>query len=179
MANKNAKTELSKQQLPVELLKVINGWIDSADNKANTILAFNGAIFAFLVTQSTDIKSFVSKLDCGGLIYDFITLLYLSYLTTFFYSIYHVLKTLLPDIKTRHPSLFFFGSISNETFENYRKKYFALKNDDAVDVLLEQVHTNSTIANLKHKNLQKAIKSLFVNLVIFVVILLVRALNGI
>ena len=58
------------------------------------------------------------------------------------------------------PSVFFFGSIGNMTLANYKKSVKVMNNQDIIDDLEEQIHTNSLLCSLKAKWYNKGMKCL-------------------
>ena len=63
-------------------------------------------------------------------------------------------------VQTQAQSLFFFGSINKMQLNEYRNKINNLTEQEFIEDLEEQIHTNSRICTLKASYYNKGIKSL-------------------
>jgi len=169
-----------KESLPVlqvitELHKSISEWIGNADFKATAILTLNGVIIALLSTRTHDFKEILLKTSCSNPVTTTATLSFGLYLITFAVSLFFVFRTLLPDVKERTSSPFFFGSIAKMSLQAFQKHMSTLNENKALDSLTEQIHINSAIASSKFHSLKRSIQFLFLSLFFLIFFLLVTA----
>ena len=149
-----------------ETLGIINTWIGNIDTKVSFSLALSGALIGVIfdkgrprifrrIAEVSNLK-LLSGGDLIGTI--LVILLYLSS----FMSILCFMLSIIARVNnpSNAPSVFFFGSIGNMTLANYKKSVKVMNNQDIIDDLEEQIHTNSLLCSLKAKWYNKGMKCL-------------------
>ena len=149
-----------------ETLGIINTWIGNIDTKVSFSLALSGALIGVIfdkgrprifrrIAEVSNLKV-LSGGDLIGTI--LVILLYLSS----FMSILCFMLSIIARVNnpSNAPSVFFFGSIGNMTLDNYKKSVKVMNNQDIIDDLEEQIHTNSLLCSLKAKWYNKGMKCL-------------------
>lgn len=156
-----------------ETLGIINTWIGNIDTKVSFSLALSGALIGVIfdkgmphifkrIAEVSNLKV-LSGGDLIGAI--LVVLLYLSS----FISILCFMLSIIARVNnpSNAPSVFFFGSIGNMTLANYKKSVKAMNDQDIIDDLEEQIHTNSLLCSLKAKWYNKGMKCLLVAVVLW------------
>ena len=148
-------------------LNRVSEWIRFSDRKSAFLSVYYTWLFWFLLSQKQLIFENIPKNgDCYILI---IILIWISFILGFillFASIFPSLKNWKKD-----NSLFYFKHISKMDITKYTKEIWWLSEKDARKQIIEQIYTNSNIANSKMENVQRSTKVLFI-LIILISILL-------
>lgn len=173
--NQMRKNRAFKREDAYETLGIINTWIGNMDTKVSLALALAGVLVGVIFEKGMP-NAFeriieVSKLAelSGGEIIAaiLVVLLFLSG----FISILCFMLSIITRVKNFNnaPSIFFFGSIGNMTLENYKRELRNMGEEEIIDDLEEQIHTNSRICNLKAKWYNKGTRFLLVTVVLWFV----------
>ena len=146
-------------------------YIKFSDQKSGFISVYYSAILGFLISCKASVLLYISShhgivLFCYILVLSANVILFLSGIFWLFRSIFPRLTNLTTD-----KSVFYFGHVANLKFIDYLKDLKKLSVHDIKEQIIEQIHTNSAIANWKMKNIQKSIKFLFA--LVFMVIVLI------
>lgn len=152
-------------------LERINSWINNADAKVGAVLAFDVALLAYLGTLAGKVKAIANDEALSWepiILYVALSLYGISLAS----ALYFALRALFPDIRARAPSPFFFGSISRMDHQQFADQAKSLSPQGIEDALIEQVHTNSTIATAKFENLRIATYMSLAGLIFWVVSIL-------
>ena len=174
-SNQLQENKAFKKEDAYETLNIINTWIGNMDTKVSFALALVGVLVGVIfekgMPRAFDRISQVSKLAelSGGEIIAaiLVVLLYLSgfiSITCFMLSIIARVKNL-----NNAPSVFFFGSIGNMTLENYKNSVKNMEENEIIEDLKEQIHTNSRICSLKAKWYNRGIKFLLITVILWFV----------
>ncbi|MEE0334488.1 MAG: DUF5706 domain-containing protein [Catenibacterium mitsuokai] len=156
-----------------ETLGIINTWIGNIDTKVSFSLALSGALIGVIfdkgmphVFKRIAEVSNLKVLSGGDLISAILVIL--LYLSSFI-SILCFMLSIIARVNnpSNAPSVFFFGSIGNMTLANYKKSVKAMNNQDIIDDLEEQIHTNSLLCSLKAKWYNKGMKCLLAAVVLW------------
>lgn len=145
-------------------------WIKSCDTKASIALAMLGIFIAsvysepFLGLQKRIIISVFSNINFSNLIY--LVLVIFAYLL-FIYGTYNIIRVLLPQLKKsikfydelESDSLYYFESISNKTYLEYKKHKINRTLEEDFDDLLSQIYINAKIATKKYYFYRKGLLS--------------------
>lgn len=160
------------QFLQSELVRT-SGWIEFSDKKVAFLSAFHSAVFGLICYQKDRILQNFSVLSKTSLCLYLILLVGIA--ISFFVGVSFLVKSIFPKLKNSltNESLFYFGHVANMKFVDYSRKIKSLTVSSAKEQIIEQIYTNSLIANQKMKNIQRSIKSSlvlisFVTLLIFV-----------
>ena len=156
-----------------ETLGIINTWIGNIDTKVSFSLALSGALIGVIfdkgmphVFKRIAEVSNLKVLSGGDLISAILVIL--LYLSSFI-SILCFMLSIIARVNnpSNAPSVFFFGSIGNMTLANYKKSVKAMNNQDIIDDLEEQIHTNSLLCSLKAIWYNKGMKCLLAAVVLW------------
>ena len=149
-----------------ETLGIINTWIGNIDTKVSFSLALSGALIGVIFDKGrprifrriADVSN-LKVLSGGDLIGTILVIL--LYLSSFM-SILCFMLSIIARVNnpSNAPSVFFFGYIGNMTLANYKKSVKVMNNQDIIDDLEEQIHTNSLLCSLKAKWYNKGMKCL-------------------
>ena len=144
-------------------LERTQSWVMNADTKASLILAFNGGLFAHLVTKTPEIRALLFR---QGLMASSIVILVMSGLFILFFiiSIANCFKTIWPAIDGKIPSIFYFGTIQRLGLEEFKKRIRNLTEDGVEEELINQTYIVSTIACKKFTSVRKALINLILSL---------------
>jgi len=137
--------------LQTELSRV-SDWIQFTDQKAGFIAVFYSAILGYLITKRDVILSnlFICNETC-----DIWPLLFIGLIILLAMGIYQLFFTVVPKLKNTNTkeSLFY--------FEDFQIKFESMTDEEARKQLVEQIHTNSMIANTKMVSVKKSAVFLF------------------
>lgn len=159
----------------------INGWINSCDSKAGTVLALTGVLLTIIFTND-GMAEMYNVLQYIIPPANFCTVLYIIFLGSsvfmLCYGIVRLILTLVARINTniyQQPglitdSVLFFGKICNRpSYQVFQNDILSIKKDDYLKDLLSQVYINSKIANEKYVNYNKGIKWTIIGFIAFIV----------
>lgn len=163
----------------------INGWINSCDSKAGTVLALTGVLLTIIFTNDgmAEMYNVLQNIIPPA---NFCTVLYIVFLGSSMlmlcYGIGRLILSLLARINAdiyQQPelitdSVLFFGKISNRpSYQIFQNDVLSIKKEDYLKDLLSQVYINSKIANEKHVNYNKGIKWTIIGFIAFIVMFLI------
>jgi hypothetical protein len=152
-------------------LERASSWVVSADAKASLILAFNGGLFAHLMTKTPEIKTLLIEQGFG---ISSAILLVISGLFILFFilSITNCFRSIRPSLNAKTPSIFYFGTIQNLSLDLFKQKMKGLDEESIEDELINQTHIVSTVAYKKFTSVRKALNNLIASLIFWGGILL-------
>jgi len=152
-------------------LKHISEWIKFADKKTAFLTAYYSLIFGLVVSQKDTILNHLANYQKWVTVF-YIFILF-GVIVSFLVGISFLFKSIFPRLKNSFTdkSLFYFGNVASMKFVDYSKEIEKLTDDEIKKQIIEQIYTNSVIADQKMKNVQKSIKSLIV-LITFILILI-------
>ncbi len=133
-------------------LNMINEWIRDSDTKTSILMAIITLFSGLLVVKIDDIKSIIdfSSNPAIGTIFVIIILAYIfSYACVFYFSFMSLYARKNKD-KDNNNSIFFFGTISTLSKEEFIKDTSKIKDEDVLNDLKMQILINSKIANRKY-----------------------------
>jgi hypothetical protein len=151
-------------------LNRVSEWIKFADKKSAFLTAYYSVILGFLISQKEQIVEELVNYQKYATFF-FVVMLICAAIS-FLVGLFFLLKSVLPRLKNSltNKSLFYFGSIANMKFVDYSKEIENLTEDEMKKQIVEQIYTNSKIADQKMKNVKKSTIWLVVA-IIFVTIL--------
>jgi len=152
-------------------LERASSWVVDADTKASLILAFNGGLFAHLMTKAPDVKTLLIKQGFGTSSYILLAISGL-FILFFILSITNCFRTIRPSLNAKTPSIFYFGTIQNLSLDAFKQKIKNLNEEGIEDELINQTHIVSTVAYKKFTSIRKALNNLIASLVFWGGILL-------
>ena len=152
-------------------LERASSWIVNADAKTSFILAFNGVVFAYLMSKGPDIKAILFKQWTA---WQSIILLAVSVLFLIFFilSIRNCFRAINPSIDGQIPSVFYFGTIQSLGLEKFRQKIKSLDEEGIEEELINQTFVVSTIAYKKFTSARRALNHLMLSLLFWVGVLI-------
>lgn len=168
MANNNQQNEQAekafKKDDAYQTLEISNSWIGNMDTKVSFALAFVGVLIGSIFKEGLPnaFQKIGSVPDiCKAEATDILAviLVIVLYGTSLFAIIYFILA-ITARVQTQAQSLFFFGSINKMKFNEYKNKVNNLTEQELIEDLEEQIHTNSRICSLKASYYNKGIKCL-------------------
>lgn len=156
-----------------ETLGTINTWIGNIDTKVSFSLALSGALIGVIFDKGmprifkriAEVSNF-QVLSGGDLIGALlVALLYLSS----FISILCFMLSIIARVNnpSNAQSVFFFGSIGNMTLVNYKSSVKDMEEQDIINDLEEQIHTNSVLCSLKAKWYNRGMKYLLATVILW------------
>ncbi len=150
-------------------LKRISEWIQFSDKKTAFLSVYYSAIFGLLFSQEKSILRYFETNH--GLILNLYIFTFIAIILSFFIGVFYLFRSIFPILKNKSTdqSLFYFRHIANIKLFDYLEKVRKLTKEETRKQIIEQIHTNSIIADKKMRNIQKSIISLF--LLAFFVIL--------
>lgn len=178
--NQQQENIVFKKEDAFQTLTLINTWIGNIDTKISFALAlagvFIGMIFSGGLPNAFQRITQVSKLSelNGGEIFA-VLLVGLLYCASFL-SIISFIWAIIERVKNMNntPSLFFFGSIGAMKLQNYRDKANHITEQEMIEDLEEQIHTNSRICNQKAKWYNNGIKCLLITIILWFICMTFR-----
>ena len=161
--------KIKLQFLQAELNRV-SDWIRFADQKSAFLSVYYSAIFVFIISYKEKIQCSISIFENWSL-YFYIYLL-ISIAILFFVGFFFLFCSVFPRLKNHftNKSLFYFGCISKTKMVDYLKQIEELTEEESKKQILEQIYSNSIIADQKMKNVQNSTRILFI-LAVFIIVL--------
>lgn len=155
------------------ILEIINSWISNIDTKVSFALTLSGALIGFIFSIGLPnifrIIGEISKLKelSGGVIIGaiFICLLYITSLISVIYFMLAITARVKNHNNTQ--SIFFFGSIGKMELSDYKTNTNKINQQEILEDLKEQIHTNSMICNKKARYYNTGIRFLLVTVILW------------
>lgn len=163
-------------------LEIINNWISNTDTKVSFSLALIGALSTLIFKSGVPLAfkrvSEVSKLAelNGGELIGAI-LVAILYIVSFI-SIISFMLSITARVKNENSdsSIFFFCSISSMSLSEYKQRINEMSENNIVEDLQEQIHTNSKICRKKVKFYNIGNKFLLLTIIVWFVCMIFRLL---
>jgi hypothetical protein len=152
-------------------LNRVSEWIKFSDKKTAFLAAYYSVIFGIVISQKEQILQNIVNYQKWMFIFYFFILI--GVIIFFLVGIFFLFKSVFPRLKNSFTdkSLFYFGYVASMKFVDYLREIEKMTKDEVKKQVIEQVYTNSIIADQKMKNVQKSIRS-FVALVVFTLIMI-------
>lgn len=145
-------------------------WIASSDQKIGIIMIVLGTATAYLSNKVGEIIKIFAGAKLG--FWEFIVAFSITiYVFLIIKSGYFIFRALYPDIKTRSNSLFFFGSIASQNKEDFKRQIKSLTKEQVIDNLNDQTHIISELALFKFEKVKRAMESLFLAAIFWLILL--------
>ena len=178
--NNNQTDQVFTKDDAYQTLTNINTWIGNIDAKISFALALTGVLVGMIFSQGLP-NAFqriveatrLAELNGGEILAALIvSVLYL----VSFLSLVSFMWAIIARVKNQNkiPSLFFFGSIGKMDLNEYRNKINQIAENELVEQLEEQIHTNSRICSQKAKWYNTGIKLLLATIVLWFVCMTFR-----
>lgn len=178
--NQNSNGQGFEKEDAFQALSLINAWIGNIDTKISFALALVGVLIGVIFSggipnafQKIMQVSKLSELNGGEIFAVFLVgLLYCAS----FLSIVSFMWAIIARVKNMNnaTSVFFFGSIATMKLQKYREKANHMTEQELIDDLEEQIHTNSRICNQKAKWYNNGIKFLLIAIILWFICMAFR-----
>lgn len=172
MENNNS---LNKNDLIQRLDRHLD-WIKSCDTKASIVIAGTG-IFLSIFTAEHSINILNQILSQSIQNINFSNFLYLTlffiFWGMFIYGAYCLVRVLVPMMKkevliyqqnTRSDSLYYFESIGDKKYLEFKEKMINETPEDEIEDLLTQIYVNAIICSTKYSFYRKGIRLTFIGI---------------
>lgn len=171
----NNNSSLSKNDLTQRLDRHLD-WIKSCDTKASIVIA-GASIFLSIFAAEHSLNIFNEILSQTFQNIDFSNFLYLMllflFLGLFIYGVYCLIRVLVPMMKkevliyqqdTRSDSLYYFESIDDKNYLEFKEKMINETPENEIEDLLTQIYINAKICSAKYSFYRKGIRSTFIGI---------------
>lgn len=178
--NQQQENRVYTKEDAYQSLEIINTWISNIDTKVSFALAFVGVIIGMIL--GTDIPKAlkrvgeVSKLaELSGCEILAAVLVCVLYIVSFL-SVICFMLAIVARVKNLNStsSIFFFGSIGKMNLQNYKEKIKQLTDQQIIEDLEEQIHTNSKICSQKTRWYNIGTRFLMVTIVLWFICMAFR-----
>jgi hypothetical protein len=184
--------DLDKNILIEELDRLLD-WIKSCDTKASIVLAVVGIFVAGFTSEhsikmlNTIISTSINNISFSNLLY---LLLTAASWFIFVYGAYNLIRVLVPRLKksvmvyegTNQKSLYYFETISDRTFLEYKEQKMDRSAEEDIDDILSQIFINAKVSTKKysfyHKGILYAFTGMAGTLILYIIGILLVKLGG-
>lgn len=145
-----------------EELKRVSEWIKFADQKIAFLAVYYSALFGFVAVNKDLVIQRLLSLD-GRVLNAVLFVIFLG-IISFSIGIVFIISTVFPRLKNglTNESLFYYGTVSSMKFVDFKKKMSGLPIKGAKEQIIEQVYTNSVVADQKMKGVKNGVICLLV-----------------
>lgn len=166
---------VSKDDLLARLDRLLN-WISSCDTKSSIVIAGVGLFLTIFTSEHSFnmLKTILTKTIDHMYVFNVVYLIGFSIALLFFaYGSYCLIRVLVPrlskDLKkienTYNDSLYYFESISKNSFLEFENKIKNRNEHTDIKDILSQIYINSRICTIKYAYYSKGIKHVFIGTV--------------
>lgn len=143
-------------------LNRVSYWIRLSDRKSAFLSAYYSALLAVIISYKKNILTIVSTAESCTL--NLVILLIFIILISFGLGTFFLFRSVLPRQKNSftNTSLFYFGSVAKMKLIDYSKQMRKLTKKESKELILEQIYTNSVIADQKMKDVRNSTACLFI-----------------
>jgi len=174
----------------------VNNWVNNCDQKSSILLAIEGVVLTILCTS--DYISFIRQqlifpiynyYETGNGMFSIINTIQLFILAVMFIliflSVFYSLQVIKGTIDTKlfkqseltEKSLLHFSSISNKSFNEFKKDIVNQSEETVLNDLLSQIYINSSICDNKFKYHKKSVRCFCLFLFLLVLISFIQLLT--
>lgn len=189
----NTTSSLDKNDLTQRLDRHLD-WIKSCDTKASIVIAGAGIFLTiFTAEHSIDMLNQILSQTIENI--NFSNLLYLTLFFVFWgmfiYGAYSLIRVLVPMMKkevliyqqdTRADSLYYFESIDDKKYLEFKQKMIDETPEDEIEDLLTQIYINAKVCSAKYSFYRRGIRLTFIGiagiLVLYTVGIILLKLEG-
>ena len=179
-SNQNSTNPGFKKDDAYQTLTLINTWIGNIDTKISFALALAGVLIGVIFSggfpsafqRITEVTN-LAELHGGEILA--VILVGALYCVSFL-SVISFIWAIIARIKNPNdsPSIFFFGTIGKMELQNYKDRANSITEQELIEGLEEQIHTNSKICNQKAKWYNIGIKFLLGTVILWFVCMVFR-----
>lgn len=165
-----------KVELAWHLFDSLESQVVLADRKVQAVFALNAFLIAALSLQSQQTwRAVVANGFTTNIVVDLLLkALFLGCVCLATWSAVRALSPRLSQhkkiLKPHKKSLFYFGDITAQSFQDFSASFLSLTNVEAINELLISIHAVSGILDLKYKLLKRATLAISLSLLIWVLI---------
>lgn len=189
----NTISSLDKNDLTQRLDRHLD-WIKSCDTKASIVIAGAGIFLTiFTAEHSIDmlnqiLSQTIENINFSNLLY--LTLFFVCW-GMFIYGAYCLIRVLVPMMKkevliyqqdTRSDSLYYFESIDDKKYLEFKEKMMNETPEDEIEDLLTQIYINAKVCSAKYSFYRRGIRLTFIGiagiLVLYTVGIILLKLEG-
>lgn len=169
-----------KKEDAYQSLGMINTWINNIDTKVSFALALSGVLIGIIFSaglpnawKKVSEVSKLAELNGGEIIASI--LVFLLYIVSFL-SILFFMLAIIARVKNLNNalSIFFFGSIGKMKLHDYEDKVSKITDQQIIEDLVEQIHTNSRICSKKAQWYNLGIKFLVATILLWFICMTFR-----
>lgn len=151
-------------------ISYVSSLIKASELKAGLILSFYGILLNFVYQN---IGMVLAQFQNNLPIYILLTIWFSCAVISIYYSI----RCFMPRIESKYErNIFFFGDVISKfgDIKEFSKTFFSISVDEnqLFDQLGQQIFINAKIANLKFRNVQRALKFLAIQFIFLLIIVI-------
>ena len=151
-------------------ISYVSSLIKASEIKAGLILSFYGILLNFVYQN---IELVLAHFEDITIIYFLLTVWFGCVVTSVYYSI----RCFMPRIESKYDkNIFFFGDVISKfgDIKEFSRTFLSISMDEdqLFDQLGQQIFINAKIANLKFRNVQKALKFLALQFIFLLIIVI-------
>ncbi len=151
-------------------ISYVSSLIKASEIKAGLILSFYGILLNFVYQN---INLVLNQFSDNTITY----LLLVFWFGCVVISIYYGIRCFMPRIESKYEkNIFFFGDVITKfgDIKEFSRTFFSISvdEDQLFDQLGQQIFINAKIANLKFRNVQKALKFLAIQFILLLIIVI-------
>ena len=189
----NTTSSLDKNDLTQRLDRHLD-WIKSCDTKASIVIAGAGIFLTiFTAEHSIDmlnqiLSQTIENINFSNFLY---LTLFFAFWGMFIYGAYSLIRVLVPMMKkevliyqqdTRSDSLYYFESIDDKKYLEFKQKMLDETPEDEIEDLLTQIYINAKVCSAKYSFYRRGIRLTFIGiagiLVLYTVGIILLKLEG-
>jgi hypothetical protein len=167
---------MEKETFSIESFKNIQQLIVFLHNKAYALLVIDGFLISVFMSLAKD-EVFVDfySITLLNMLSFFLGLFFILLMAfQFYYVLYKIIKpNLASNYNKDDYSLFYFEHIANASKEEFLEKLNKINNEELLNVISAQVYEVSKIMTSKTKKLIKAIRFLFIGIIVLILYALI------
>lgn len=147
-------------------LERISDWIKFSDRKTAFLSVYYAGIIAYVI-KNLDLFKFLDK-DV------FLNLIIVGFFISLFIGLCFLILSIFPRTENNNTekSLFFFGTVAEMKIVDYLEKMNNISEEKVKNQILEQIYSNSEIADKKMGDIKNSIKSLILIIIFLLLITL-------
>lgn len=151
-------------------LDTVCEWIKVADQKISIFMAIIIGTASFFSNQ---LGLLFFELDAKGIFYKVVLS---AWTATLIWMFSKLLFALSPSLKNKGMSYLYFGHVAKLEMSEFSKKISTISKNKYKKELIEQIYSNSVIAERKHKQFGETVIILIVNMLFLSTLLIIRSL---
>lgn len=147
---------INNEYLLTKTLDRIDFYIESINNRAAYIIAFNTFIFGSLALKFNSILSIYNYIIIRNIVGFSLFLILAGNILSFYYIFNAIFPFLDSGNGLQYKTLFFFGSISKMSLDDYKSRIANIKEEECKKDLTEQIYILSNSLSSKYECVKKS-----------------------